>query len=73
VWAEKLSTFVSATSDIVYETSADWREMRFVKGKFHYHDPESPSDWSEGLHSGRRKDARFGAYVLAMAAFKTSS
>ncbi|WP_346294142.1 GAF domain-containing protein [Sphaerothrix gracilis] len=29
----KFRTFLSATSDIVYEMSANWREMRFLQGK----------------------------------------
>ncbi|MFT3794603.1 ATP-binding protein [Flavobacterium sp.] len=29
----KLQAFVSATSDIIYEMSADWHQMNFIKGK----------------------------------------
>ena len=45
---EKLRTFVSATSDIVYEMSADWLEMRSLTGKNFIATTEIPRiDWIE--------------------------
>lgn len=43
---QKLRAFVSATSDIVYEMSADWKEMLFLNGKEFIATTEKPrSDW----------------------------
>lgn len=43
---EKLSAFITATSDTVYEMSADWREMRVLEGKeFLPSIPEPTEDW----------------------------
>lgn len=45
---EKLRTFISATSEIVYEMSADWLEMRSLEGKNFITTTEIPRvDWSE--------------------------
>ncbi|KAB8332441.1 PAS domain S-box protein [Scytonema tolypothrichoides VB-61278] len=45
---EKFRTFVSAASDIIYEMSADWREMLFLKGKAFVTTTENPRrDWTE--------------------------
>ncbi|MBV7538232.1 PAS domain-containing protein [Duganella sp. sic0402] len=45
---EKLRTFISATSEIVYEMSADWLEMRSLAGKNFLSNTEIPRvDWSE--------------------------
>ncbi|MGI2909106.1 ATP-binding protein [Tolypothrix sp. VBCCA 56010] len=45
---EKFRTFVSAASDIIYEMSADWREMHFLKGKdFITTTENSRHEWTE--------------------------
>ncbi|WP_138502133.1 ATP-binding protein [Nostoc sp. PA-18-2419] len=45
---EKFRTFVSAASDIIYEMSADWRKMYFLKGKEFITTTENPRrDWTE--------------------------
>ncbi|MBB3117293.1 chemotaxis protein CheB [Pseudoduganella violacea] len=45
---EKLRTFISATSEIVYEMSADWLEMRSLDGKNFIATTEIPrKDWIE--------------------------
>lgn len=45
---EKLRTFISATSDMVYEMSADWLEMRSLTGKNFVTSTDIPRrDWSE--------------------------
>ncbi|MCA1564410.1 MAG: PAS domain S-box protein [Acidobacteria bacterium] len=44
---EKYRTFVSATSDVVYKMSADWREMRSLIGKEFVATTENPrEDWT---------------------------
>jgi hypothetical protein len=43
VQAEQFRTFVSATSDVVYRMSADWSEMRHVKGQEFIADIPYPS------------------------------
>jgi PAS domain S-box-containing protein len=43
VQAEQFRTFVSATSDVVYRMSADWSEMRHLKGKEFIADTTQPS------------------------------
>ena len=45
---ENLRAFVSATADIVYEMSADWREMRSLQGKEFIATTDEPrEDWRE--------------------------
>ncbi|SHM90569.1 PAS domain S-box-containing protein [Duganella sacchari] len=45
---EKLRTFISATSEMVYEMSADWLVMRSLKGKDFIVSTDTPrSDWME--------------------------
>ncbi|GAA6615380.1 PAS domain S-box protein [Scytonema sp. NUACC26] len=45
---EKFRTFVNAASNIIYEMSADWGEMRFLKGKEFIASTENPrSNWIE--------------------------
>jgi PAS domain S-box-containing protein len=43
VQAEQFQTFVAATSDVVYRMSADWGEMRHLKGKEFVADTTRPS------------------------------
>lgn len=40
---ERFQTFVSATSDVIYQMSADWSEMRFLKGRDFIADTDDPS------------------------------
>ena len=40
---QRLSALVSATADIIYEMSADWREMRTLQGRGFLSDTETPS------------------------------
>ena len=45
---QKIRTFISATSDMVYEMSADWREMRSLTGKDFIATTESPrQSWAD--------------------------
>ena len=45
---QKIRTFISATSDIVYEMSADWQEMRSLVGKDFIATTESPrQSWAD--------------------------
>lgn len=45
---EKLRAFIRATSDIVYEMSADWKVMRFLEGKEFIASTENPrTDWTK--------------------------
>ncbi|MGF1937854.1 MAG: GAF domain-containing protein [Nostoc sp. ChiQUE02] len=45
---EKFRAFLSAASDIIYEMSADWREMRSLEGKEFIATTEDPRhDWIE--------------------------
>jgi len=45
---EKFRAFVSASSDMSYEMSADWREMRFLGGKDFIATTENPrGDWTD--------------------------
>ena len=45
---EKFRAFVSATADVVYEMSADWREMHFLTGKEFIATTEHPRQgWTE--------------------------
>ena len=45
---EKFRTFISAISDIVYEMSADWREMRHLNGREFIVTTSSPrNDWTD--------------------------
>ena len=45
---ERFRAFVTASSDIVYRMSPDWREMRYLQGKDFVADTEDPSDsWLE--------------------------
>jgi CheY-like chemotaxis protein len=45
---ERYRAFVTATSDVVYRMSADWSEMRHMKGKDFVPDMENPSrTWLE--------------------------
>lgn len=45
---EKFRAFVSATSDIIYEMSADWRKIRSLEGKKFIATTEDPRcDWTE--------------------------
>ncbi|WP_442939803.1 ATP-binding protein [Nostoc sp.] len=45
---EKFRAFLSAASDIIYEMSADWREMRSLEGKEFIATTEDPRrDWTE--------------------------
>jgi PAS domain S-box-containing protein len=45
---ERYRAFVTATSDVVYRMSADWREMRHLRGKDFIADTDSPSStWLE--------------------------
>lgn len=45
---EKFRAFVSTASDIIYEMSADWGEMRFLEGKEFIATTENPRcDWME--------------------------
>jgi two-component system CheB/CheR fusion protein len=41
---EKFGTFINATSEIVYEMSADWSEMHFLKGKEFIATTETPRE-----------------------------
>lgn len=66
---EKLSTFVSATADIVYEMSADWREMRFLQGKAFVATTENPrGDWMEAYIPEDEKPRVWAAVHRAIAA-----
>lgn len=40
---ERFQTFVSATSDVIYKMSADWSEMRFLRGRDFIADTADPS------------------------------
>lgn len=40
---ERFRTFTTATSDVVYQMSADWTEMRFLQGKEFLADTSVPS------------------------------
>ena len=40
---ERFHTFVSATSDVIYQMSPDWREMRFLSGRNFIADMDDPS------------------------------
>ncbi|WDZ81930.1 response regulator (plasmid) [Ensifer adhaerens] len=45
---ERFRAYVTASSDIVYRMSPDWREMRYLQGKDFVADTEDPSDsWLE--------------------------
>jgi two-component sensor histidine kinase len=40
---QRLSALISATADIIYEMSADWREMRTLQGRGFLSDTDAPS------------------------------
>jgi signal transduction histidine kinase/DNA-binding response OmpR family regulator len=45
---ERFRAFVTASSDVVYRMSPDWREMRYLRGKDFIADTEHPSEgWLE--------------------------
>lgn len=68
---KKLSSFISATSDIVYEMSADWREMRSLTGKHLMTTTDSPrSDWTETYIPAIEKSRVWTAINNAIAARK---
>ena len=60
---EKLSAFVKATSETVYEMNADWSEMRYLEGKKFIASIENPrSDWMIHYISGERPCGRMGSH-----------
>ncbi|UTY57194.1 chemotaxis protein CheB [Massilia sp. erpn] len=66
---EKLRTFISATSEIVYEMSADWLEMRSLAGKNFITTTEIPrKDWVEEYIPEKEKPRVWAAVHQAIAA-----
>jgi CheY-like chemotaxis protein len=57
---ERYRAFVTATSDVVYRMSANWSEMRHLRGKDFIPDTDSPSStWLETYISIRKTSSRF--------------
>lgn len=66
---EKFRAFVSAVSDIIYEMSADWREMHFLQGKEFIATTEKPRrDWMEAYIPEDEKPRVWEAINQAIAA-----
>ncbi len=68
---ERFRAFVTTSSDVVYRMSADWKEMRQLKGKNFIADTEAPNrDWlTQYIHP----DDRPGVLAAVEQSIKTSS
>lgn len=66
-----LRSFINATSDIVYEMSADWREMRSLTGRHLMASTNSPrSDWAETYIPAMERPRVWAAISQAIAGRK---
>ena len=54
----RLRAFISASSDVVYSTSPDWKEMRYLQGEFAANTSRPERDWMEKyIHPEDREQA----------------
>lgn len=66
---ERLRSFISATSESVYEMSADWQEMRSLEGKKFIATTDNPRrDWADAYIPDEEKERVWSAIQRAIAA-----